>query len=325
MDTRDQLYPMLRTSRRPEMQSPFLGNRQFSYSNDRSRYGSYQPSTSLMPSIGYYKEILDSRYSLHIPTSMCEDEKLKLSPPTIEDKHIWTKQEIDLLLHLYEEHLIKLQDPRVRRTKVWEDIAKQIQEKLDSDVNGCQCNQKFRNMKADYQKVLEHNSRSGSFRKTCKYYERLEKLLTPLCDSKAKDNDVDKTYFASPYDSRGDLPGKLYERGNQIICATETGDNLCSTSGLISSQISRNPIETEGCDITSIKHVEEPPAKRHCPNFISSIEVKDPVLYNTLQGFLKEQKRRDEELIDKIRAIAQDRIDSVVNFLDLFKELVQKL
>ena len=85
-----------------------------------------------------------------------------------------------MLLDLYEEQKIKLQDPRVRKTKVWEDVARKISEKLDSEVNGCQCNQKFRNMKADYQKVVEHNSRNGNFRKTCKYYDRLEKLLTPL-------------------------------------------------------------------------------------------------------------------------------------------------
>lgn len=97
------------------------------------------------------------------------------TPP--EDKHVWSKGEVELLLDLYETYKDQLKDPRVRKTKVWEDVARIIRERLDSDVNGCQCNQKFRNLKADFQKVLEHNGRPGNFKRVCKYYERLASIL----------------------------------------------------------------------------------------------------------------------------------------------------
>lgn len=98
------------------------------------------------------------------------------SPP--EDKHVWSKSEIELLLDLYESYKDQLKDPRVRKTKVWDDVARIIREKLDSDVTGCQCNQKFRNLKADFQKVLDHNGRPGNFKRVCKYYDRLANILS---------------------------------------------------------------------------------------------------------------------------------------------------
>ena len=98
------------------------------------------------------------------------------SPP--EDKHVWSKSEIELLLDLYESYKDQLKDPRVRKTKVWDDVARIIREKVDSDVTGCQCNQKFRNLKADFQKVLDHNGRPGNFKRVCKYYDRLANILS---------------------------------------------------------------------------------------------------------------------------------------------------
>jgi len=98
------------------------------------------------------------------------------TPP--DDKHVWSKSEIELLLDLYDTYKDQLKDPRVRKTKVWDDVARVIREKLDSDVTGCQCNQKFRNLKADFQKVLDHNGRPGNFKRVCKYYDRLASILS---------------------------------------------------------------------------------------------------------------------------------------------------
>jgi hypothetical protein len=112
----------------------------------------------------------------------------QLSPQSSDDKHIWRKQEVELLLDLYEKEKEKLIDPRMRKTRIWEKIAHEISEKLSTDINACQCNQKFRNMKAEFYKVREFNSKSVQQKKTCKNFDRLERLLTPDCSETPDSN-----------------------------------------------------------------------------------------------------------------------------------------
>ncbi|XP_065666348.1 uncharacterized protein LOC100211529 [Hydra vulgaris] len=307
---------------------PFYNNgRNFGHPNDRNRYAAYPLGSPLMTTMGYPREPVDSRYNLHMGVVGFDDDKFKLSPPSMDDKHIWTKQEVELLLDLYEEHKIKLQDPRVRKTKVWEDIAKEIHDKLDSDVNGCQCNQKFRNMKADFQKVVEHNSRSGSFRKTCKYYERLEKLLTPMSETeKLKEEAESETTY---YNSFNKLAQNATQNANGFYDATSR-----STSSSESSEHHSYETETRSTpsspekrtlnqmEIGSNEASPPPPPKRTC---IECGGMDKRELIDVLKEFLKEQRIREEQTISKINALHKEKIDTVVRFLDLFQELVKKV
>lgn len=318
---------------------PFYGaNRTFAahVANDRSRYGTYPLGSPLMSTLGFSRDTLDSRYNLHVNPTLggFEDQKFKLSPPSIDDKHIWTKQEVELLLDLYEEHKTKLQDPRVRKTKVWDDIAKQIHEKLDADVNGCQCNQKFRNMKADYQKVVEHNTRSDSFRKTCKYFERLEKLLTPVSDPGDKMKmDVEGEKFFNGFGVGGQNGQATTPNGNGYY-----EHQLSHSSSPDSSENPQNYENETGSSNTPsspekrpLAHIETasddaspPPSKRPCTDCnCGGISKRD--LIDILKEFLKEQRKREEETIRKIQMLHREKIDTVVKFLDLFQELVKKV
>ena len=335
IDSRDNSYPPPR-----RYVPPFYGNgRSFVHPNDRSRYGTYPVGSPLMSTLGYPREGLDSRYNLHMtPTLGFDEDKFKLSPPSLDDKHIWTKQEVELLLDLYEEHKIKLQDPRVRKTKVWEDIAKMIHDKLDADVNGCQCNQKFRNMKADYQKVVEHNSRSGSFRKTCKYFDRLEKLLTPMNEAEKLKEEVENEtkYFngmnyahgQNGYGNKVGTPNGngFYEReiSRSSSSPEESGEHVQNygneTSGTPSPPEKRaiNQLEIANNDASP------PPSKRPCTE-CSCGGINKRELIEVLKEFLKEQSKREEETINKIQSLHKEKIDTVVKFLDLFQELVKKV
>jgi len=340
IDARDPIYPPRDPSYVPRRYVPPLygnGTRNFVHPSDRSRYGTYPMGSPLMSTLGYPRDALDARYNLHMPNIGLEEEKFKLSPPSIDDKHIWTKQEVELLLDLYEEHKIKLQDPRVRKTKVWEDIAKQIHDKLDADVNGCQCNQKFRNMKADYQKVVEHNARSGSFRKTCKYFDRLEKLLTPVNETEKTKEEVenDTKYFNHPsftnghhsFATKAETPNgnAFYERENSRSSSSpDSGNqnygNSTGSTNTPSSPEKRplNHIET-GSDEAS-----PPPAKIPC-NECNCGSINKKELLDVLKEYLKEQRKREEETINRIQTLHKEKIETVVKFLDLFQELVKKV
>jgi len=311
---------------------PFYGgtNRNFTHPTtngtaDRNRYGNYPVGSPMMSTLGYPRDTtMDNRYNLHIPPALNgfgEEDKFKLSPPSLEDKHIWTKQEVELLLDLYEEHKSKLQDPRVRKTKVWDDIAKHIHEKLEADVNGCQCNQKFRNMKADYQKVVEHNARAGSFRKTCKYYDRLEKLLTPVSETdklRCDENGMNNTGFANGFGSKAGTPnGNGFYDSSRSTTSSECDDK--ASRGTPSSPEKRtiDQVETTGDDSSP------PPAKRPCNDCSGSVSKKD--LVDVLKDFLREQRKRDEENFAKLQQLHKEKLDAVVKFLDMFQELVKKV
>ena len=336
IDARDPNYPNAATRR---YVPPFYGNsRNFVHPNDRNRYGSYPMGSPLMSTLGYPRDPLDPRYGLHIPPNIgFEEEKFKLSPPSMDDKHIWTKQEVELLLDLYEEHKVKLQDPRVRKTKVWEDIAKQIHDKLDADVNGCQCNQKFRNMKADYQKVVEHNARSGSFRKTCKYFERLEKLLTPVNETEKLKDDVDSEnkYFNHgnftnnhhAFGSKASTPNGngFFEREMSRSSSSPDSGNQNYGNGTGSTNTPNSPEKRPLNDIEGVTaEASPPPAKMPCPD-CSCGGINKKELIDVLKDFLKEQRKREEETITRIQALHKEKIDAVVKFLDLFQELVKKV
>ena len=314
---------------------PFYGTgRNFVHpTNDRSRYSNYPVSSPMMSTLGYPRDTtMDARYSLHIPPALgFEEDKFKLSPPSVEDKHIWTKQEVELLLDLYEEHKSKLQDPRVRKTKVWDDIAKHIHEKLDTDVNGCQCNQKFRNMKADYQKVVEHNARAGSFRKTCKYYDRLEKLLTPVSETdkfKGDENASNGAGYTNGFNSKAGTPNGtgFYENSRNSSSPEEehkkyeNNSNVTSNGTTPSSPEKRSidQIETAGDD-SSPPPTKRPRSDCNC----GSINKKE--LIDVLKDFLREQRKREEDTICKIQTLHKEKLDAVVKFLDLFQELVKKV
>ena len=161
--------------------------RTFANSDDPSKYNSVSNSPRANGGHDFHRPYQTSPPSIDkapsfVVRSLSESSKSTTppspasSPP--DDKHVWTKSEIELLLDLYEGYKDQLKDPRVRKTKVWDDVARIIREKLESDVTGCQCNQKFRNLKADFQKVLDHNGRPGNFKRVCKYYDRLASILS---------------------------------------------------------------------------------------------------------------------------------------------------
>lgn len=312
-----------------------------SATNDRNnRYGNYSVGSPMISTLGYPRDpTMDARYNLHIPPALGfgEDDKFKLSPPSVEDKHIWTKQEIELLLDLYEEYKSKLQDPRVRKTKVWDDIARQIHDKLEADVNGCQCNQKFRNMKADYQKVVEHNARAGSFRKTCKYYDRLEKLLTPVSETERfKTDELNGAYAVNGFGSKagtpnsgGSAPGNgFYDSSRSSTTSSDDGkathpsSAATSSGGTPSSPVKRgiDQVETTSDDPTP------PPSKRPCGGGCQSSDtVSKKELVDVLKDFLKEQRKRDDDNFAKLQELHKEKLDAVVKFLDLFQDLVKKV
>eukprot|EP00112_Aurelia_sp_Birch-Aquarium-sp1_P021106 Seg56.2 transcript_id=Seg56.2/GoldUCD/mRNA.D3Y31 product="hypothetical protein" protein_id=Seg56.2/GoldUCD/D3Y31 len=87
------------------------------------------------------------------------------------EKHVWSKEEGETLLDLYDENKEKFKNPAVRKIGIWADIAKTINSKFGSDFTAEQCHQKLRNFKNDFQKVMMLE------KKDCRHFERLHRIF----------------------------------------------------------------------------------------------------------------------------------------------------
>ena len=237
------------------------------------------------------------------------------TPP--EDKHVWSKAEVELLLDMYETYKEQLKDPRVRKTKVWEDVARVLQERLDSDVNGCQCNQKFRNLKADFQKVMEHNGRPGNFKRVCKYYDRLANLLnftiSPMSyhGSHNSYNDVlDGTDISRPQPPIRDL---YFENGhsspsNKIFQKRKIHDHLNELQNghvdpYYSSKKSRLTCNCE--------------CSHELANLRESIE--------RVNSYVAARVTHEEEKIRRLEEMHREKLIALGRFVDIFKDFIHKM
>ena len=87
------------------------------------------------------------------------------------EKHVWTKEEGEMLLDLYDANRDQFKNPGVRKIGVWADIAKTINIKFGSEFSAEQCHQKLRNFKNDFHKVMMLE------KKDCRHFERLHRIF----------------------------------------------------------------------------------------------------------------------------------------------------
>ncbi|XP_012553589.1 uncharacterized protein LOC101237947 [Hydra vulgaris] len=236
------------------------------------------------------------------------------SPSTtpLEDKHVWSKAEVELLLDLYEKNQDQLKDPRVRKTRVWEDIATAIRESLDSDVNGCQCNQKFRNLKADFQKVQEHNGRPGNFKRICKYYDRLVNLLnySPYAQQKTFSNSINvngETPHNTPhYFENENIPPlpSLKRKFNDIYLNGHT-NNLLSNSHIENFQ-SKKPRSQCQCE---------------CSEEIASLRES----IERTNRYILARAAHEDDRVRRLEDVHREKLIAMSRFADIFKDYIHKI
>ncbi|KAJ8389034.1 hypothetical protein AAFF_G00124310 [Aldrovandia affinis] len=105
----------------------------------------------------------------------------------------WTDDEVQTFLSIYADEEIQRElESATRNDKVYAKISGKL-----SDLNivhtGRQCREKLKKLKQDYKKIKDHNNKSGSDRRTSKWFDRLDALLGHRPSSGAartKDEDV---------------------------------------------------------------------------------------------------------------------------------------
>ena len=93
------------------------------------------------------------------------------------DKHYWTEEETTLMLELYEENRNYFNDTKTKKTKVWSIIANIINKRFNTNVNSEQCSQKYRNLKAEFLKVVDPNSSENGAKKFGRHFLQMKRLI----------------------------------------------------------------------------------------------------------------------------------------------------
>ena len=88
----------------------------------------------------------------------------------------WSREEVLALLDVYEKRRGDFKDPKKRNKDVWETIGAEMEELGFADKRN-DCEIKFKNMKRTYISTVDHNNTSGNDRKTCAYFDEMNKLF----------------------------------------------------------------------------------------------------------------------------------------------------
>ena len=243
------------------------------------------------------------------------------TPP--DDKHVWSKSEIELLLDLYETYKDQLKDPRVRKTKVWDDVARIIREKLDSDVTGCQCNQKFRNLKADFQKVLDHNGRPGNFKRVCKYYDRLASILSYQGQPPRGYPGPHPGY---PSLDMHDNPMNRLPKHREMYY--ETGRTSSSPKPPLKRKMSQENLMMNGLsngvshhDIYYMDKKQKTNCSCDCAQEVTTL--RDTV--ERINNYIIARSAHEEERMRRMEEMHREKLVALSRFVDIFKDFVLKM
>ena len=90
---------------------------------------------------------------------------------------VWSDKEVQALIAIWGESNVQEElDGAVRNQAIFQRIAKQLGEQ-GYERDWKQCRAKIKNLKTKYREVKDHNSETGRGRKTCKFYNELDKIL----------------------------------------------------------------------------------------------------------------------------------------------------
>lgn len=144
------------------------------------------------------------QFIVHVQTPVAEFET-----PPLQVK--WSRNEVLFLLSLYKERENVFKDKKSKKKTLWEEISKEMQEK-GYGYSGAQCETKFKNLKQNFTKTVDHNNVSGNDKKTCPYFEELSDIfgMTPsvkpvaVCSNRAGPVGEDLIHTSSSSSSFGE-------------------------------------------------------------------------------------------------------------------------
>ncbi|XP_071061754.1 zinc finger and SCAN domain-containing protein 32-like [Pseudochaenichthys georgianus] len=127
----------------------------------------------------------------------------------------WNDEEVSALLAIYsKDGMQQLLQKAVPNSKCFERCSQKLLEMgIVHSAHGCRI--KIKKLRQDYKKIKDHNNKSGNYRKTSKWYERLDDLLGQRPSFSGTTATIDS----------GTLPWELAETADSVGCEVSNDDN----------------------------------------------------------------------------------------------------
>ena len=91
---------------------------------------------------------------------------------------LWEDDEVDALIAIWgEEDMQAKLEGATRNIKIFDTIAKRLNELGFEGRTAVQCREKMKKIKGAYRKAKSHNGKTGRDRKTLKYMDKLDSIL----------------------------------------------------------------------------------------------------------------------------------------------------
>ena len=88
----------------------------------------------------------------------------------------WSKPDVQQLLILYKAHEDKFQDPKWKKKAIWKEISKEMNQ-YGYSYTSDKCQVKFKSLKQNYVKAVDHNNKRANSLKTCSFFHELNEIF----------------------------------------------------------------------------------------------------------------------------------------------------
>lgn len=238
------------------------------------------------------------------------------------DKHYWTEEETTLMLELYEENRNYFNDTKTKKTKVWSIIANIINKRFNTNVNSEQCSQKYRNLKAEFLKVVDPNSNESGAKKFGRHFIQMKRLIefeerkgskvvhispqnaTPAVQMKNTNNALQNNLTSN---NKNTLDNELFD--NNTLSINELTNQTLKAAFFPSPQDEKN---TPGKVVEEQEIKETPPKSKN-----SCTEAYSEELSNIFNDYFR---ARSDSTIENKKEI---NTDCLKGCLIIFKKIVQ--
>lgn len=97
------------------------------------------------------------------------------TPPRTKENYVWNDEAVKLLIVSYNDQRHKFDSPSYCKKKVWELISVQMN-KHGYKVTGLKCDEKWRNLKKTYDKILKEKNTTGNESVSWKFFDRFHDI-----------------------------------------------------------------------------------------------------------------------------------------------------
>ncbi|XP_046569263.1 trihelix transcription factor GTL1-like isoform X2 [Haliotis rubra] len=194
----------------------------------------------------------------------------------------WSISAVHRLIDLYQESEAKFTSVKYKKKEIWADITKKLQGEgfIDKSITSVQVQQKWKNVSKKYRDTVDHNNTSGNNRKSCPFYERLHEVL-----------------------------GHKPKVQPKVLA--------CSSSGVIKPSIEKKKRKFEGKIYSSSDENDAslPSIIHRRPRKKVKSNVKGEI-----STFRQEQNKNQQQLLETIKKMHEDRMRMFESFLDVLKK-----